>query len=225
MENIGFQFELGEADDDTHDILWEWNQKHPECWIFDPQVNHREPHKQHKEGQRAWKRDEYLRMVGFRNSLLERAVSRRTKFDYYFSLDSDVILENPKTIETLISHKKDVVAPLMFMTPTDEKFPNAMDWATAGNRWVGRRIKNLGPGLIKVDIPMAAIMMSMDVVKNVRYVWNAQGEDIGFASELHKKGFESFLDTNIYTPHIMHRYQLEDYLANGDRRSKNFNSQ
>jgi hypothetical protein len=217
LKDIGFQFELGQQDDATHNILWEWNQKHPECWLFDPQINYRETHFVHLEGQRAWRRDEYLRMVSFRNNLLEKAASRSKKYDYYLSLDSDIILENPKTLETLVSHNKDIVSPFMFMTPFGREYPNAMDWASTKERYVGRR-KEVGQGLQRADVVMAAVMMSPEVVKNVRYIWHPQGEDLGFASELHKQGYESYIDFDLYVPHIMHQGQLNSYLKNGDDR-------
>ena len=217
LSDIGFQFELGHPDGATHDILWEWQQSHTECWLFDAQINEAEPHKTHEEGKRSWKVEEFLRMVTFRNNLLERAAVRLDKFDYYFSLDSDVILEDPRTIEKLVSYKKDVVSPYMFMTPHDVDYPNGMNWAITGSDWVGKRIR-LETGLVEVDVPMAAILMSKKVVESVRYEWHPQGEDIGFAKNLYKQGFDSFIDFDTYAPHIMHRAQLKDFLANGDSR-------
>lgn len=218
LEDIGFQFELGSDDDETHEILWEWQSQHPQCFLFDAQINVAEKHNQHLEGQRAWKRDEYLRMVVFRNNLLERACTKIDMFDRYFSLDSDVLLEDPKTLEVLSNHDKDVVTPLMYMTPNDTQYPNAMNWySKPPGRFVAKRTK-LVDGLTKIDVPMAAVMMKPEVVQNVRYVWHAQGEDIGFATQLYEAGYESFIDTNIYTPHVMHRVQMPDYLKNGDLR-------
>ena len=221
LENLGFQFELGPKDDRTHDLLWDWHTKHPELLLFDGQINMLENHRTHEEGKRAWQQDEYLRMVSFRNSLIERAVERMDDFDYYFSLDSDVLLTNPITIERLASHGKDVVSPLMYMTPHDNKYPNAMDWASTGDRYIGKRIELQKGGLQQVDVPMAAIMMSPDVVKKTRYIWHPQGEDLGFASNLHKNKFKAYLDLDLYVPHVMHRYHMEDYLLRGDHRHKN----
>ena len=220
LANIGFQFLLGEDDSSTHDVLWDWQSAHPECFLFDAQIDISSPHQTHEEGIRAWHKEEYLRMVSFRNDLLERASERIDSFDFYFSLDSDVLLERPDTLSVLSGHKKDVVSPLMFMKPTDELFPNSMDWDIlpgTGDQSKARR-NNVSTGLVKIDVPMAAVMMSPDVVAKTRYSWHPQGEDIGFAGNLYLNGFDSYIDYDLYTPHIMHRYQLADYLANGDPR-------
>lgn len=251
LSNIGFQFQLGPDDDATHDMLWEWHEAHPECFCFDGQIDLSNHHATHAEGIRGWAQDEYLRMVSFRNDLLDRAVEKMELFDYYMSLDSDVLLYNPDTLETLASYNTDVVCPLMYMTPPaldellpdemrlfkDEEYPNAMFWlyrpvesnplAGAGRR-VTRRIdtgqelpqsqREIKTGLEQIDVPMAAIMMSPDVVSKVRYIWHSQGEDIGFATQLYLNGFKSYLDHDLHAAHIMHKWQLAHYLENGDRR-------
>lgn len=217
LSDIGFQFELGTDDSETHDILWEWQQAHPECFAFDARINAAENHAHHQEGQRSWRRDEYLRMVTFRNNLLERARTKLNQFDRYFSLDSDVLLKEPNTLEVLANHDKDVVSPLMYMTSDSTKFPNSMDWRSLGSSFVAKR-NDLGHGLVKIDVPMAAIMMKPEVVDKTNYIWHAQGEDIGFATQLYENNFESYIDYDLYCPHIMHRSQLQDYLKNGDNR-------
>lgn len=220
LKNIGFQFELGPDDEETHNILWDWHQKNPEVFLFDAQVNSGEKHFHHIEGQRAWKRDEYLRMVSFRNNLLEKACERINKFDRYFSLDSDILLSNPNTLEILANHNKDVVSPLMYMTPTGTDYPNSMDWSHNTSKPFSAKRNKLGKGLTKINVPMAAVMMKPKVVKNTRYIWHPQGEDIGFATQLHINGYSSYIDYDIYTPHIMHRSNLIDYMKNGDSRGR-----
>lgn len=222
LTNIGFQFELGPDDDDTHEILWEWQSQHPECFLFDAQINAAEKHSHHLEGQRAWKREEYLKMVTFRNNLLERAAQRLDSFDRYFSLDSDVLLADPQTLEKLSGFDVDVISPLMYMTfknneDYDTRFPNSMNWHSTGTKFLARR-NTVTSGLQKLDVPMAAVMMKPDVVDKIRYRWHPQGEDIGFATELFDNQISSYIDYDVYTPHIMHRAQLADYIKNGDPR-------
>ncbi len=250
LRNIGFQFEFGPDDDATQDLLWEFHEAHPECFIFDGQIDITNLHATHEEGVRSWAQDEYLRMVSFRNNLLDRAQQKLDSFDYYFSLDSDVLIYNPDTLETLAAHNKDVISPLMYMTPPaldeslpdevklvkDEEYPNAMDWLyepSPTNGGSGRRTprrinpnditipysqREMKTGLHKVAVPMAAIMMSPEVVNTVKYVWHPQGEDIGFATQLHKHKYDAYLDFDLDVAHIMHRWQLNHYLAEGDRR-------
>jgi len=223
LSDIGFQFELGPDDDDTHEILWEWQSQHPECWCFDARINAAEKHSHHLEGQRAWKREEYLKMVTFRNNLLERATQKLEQFDRYFSLDSDVLLDDPLTLEKLAACDVDVVSPLMYMTyknneDYDRRFPNSMNWHSTGAKFLARR-NQVTEGTQRIDVPMAAVMMKPNVVEKVRYIWHPQGEDIGFAVGLYDQGIESYINYNVYTPHIMHRAQLVDYIKNGDPRA------
>jgi hypothetical protein len=213
LSNIGFQFELGPDDEKTHDVLWEWYDCHTEVISFDGQIDKSTNHKHHLEGQRYWRKEEYLKMVHFRNNLLERAIDRVPAFDYYLSLDSDILLVDPSSISKLISRDKDLVSPLCYMTPHDSKYPNGMNW----DGDVGKRVI-MKEELQPVDIPMAATLMKASVIKQCRYRWHAQGEDIGFAVSLKANGYKSFIDCDIYAPHIMHRAHLESYLENGDSR-------
>jgi hypothetical protein len=34
LSNLGFVFELGPDDDETHQMLWDWHEKHPEFLCF-----------------------------------------------------------------------------------------------------------------------------------------------------------------------------------------------
>src|SRR5690606_4324621 len=94
LDHVGFIFELGPDDDETHDILWQFHMDHPELIVFDGQIDDIRVHKNHEEGKRRWGAERYSAMVHFRNSLLERATALQEQFDFYFSLDSDLLLES-----------------------------------------------------------------------------------------------------------------------------------
>jgi hypothetical protein len=213
LSNIGFQFELGPDDEKTHDVLWEWHDANPEVFSFDGQIDMSTDHKHHLEGQRFWRKEEYLKMVHLRNNLLERAVSKVPVFDYYLSLDSDILLVDPSSISKLIARDKDLVSPLCYMTPHNSKYPNGMNW----NGEVGKRVV-IEEKLQPIDIPMGVTLMKTSVIEKCRYRWHAQGEDIGFAVSLKANDFKSFIDSEIYAPHIMHHAHLKEYLENGDSR-------
>jgi hypothetical protein len=95
-----------------------------------------------------------------------------------------------------------------------------MYWGSTKEAYVGKRME-VQTGLQKADVVMAAVMMSPEIVRNVRYIWHPQGEDLGFASELHKQGYESYIDFDLYAPHIMNQSQLSCYLEKGDARVQN----
>jgi hypothetical protein len=215
-ENIGFMFELGPDDNLTHEILWEWQAYAPQYKYFDAQIYMKIAHEAHPDGKRHWSAQKYYNMVTLRNNLLERATNLSDQFDYYFSLDSDIFLEDPDTILKLVNHAetgKDVLSPLMYMTPYDTNYPSAMTWE---NRPGGHAIRSLSKNEIgtvfKVDIVMAAVFMSRDVYTKTRYQWHRQGEDLGFATHLAELGFDSFAAWDIYCPHIMHKNMLAGYM-------------
>lgn len=220
LSNIGFLFELGPDDDETHDILWNWHLNHPEVICFDAQIDDTRPHNEHKEGTRHWTRARYFNMVQFRNSLLERATAMADKFDYYFSLDTDLFLEDPQTLNTLVDDiqkdEVDVVSPLAYMTPKQRSHPSIMYWHNKPGGQAARRHDLFQKdSLYKVDIVMAAVFMSKPVFTRARYCWHKFGEDLGFATDLASYGFNSYTDTRIYLPHIMNRKMLEEYLDTG----------
>jgi len=218
-ENLGFMFELGDDDEATHDILWDWQCSHPQYHIFDGQIDQRLYHEAHPDGTRQWHSERYETMATLRNSLLERASQMTDRYDYYFSLDSDILLEDPQTLNKLVAHAEaisdaDVLSPLMYMTPFDTDYPSAMTWVDHPG---GRAIRDLGEYKIgevfKADIVMAAVFMKQHVVERVRYRWHPQGEDLGFAAELARMNMSSYCVWDVYCPHIMHSFMLSDYLS------------
>lgn len=220
--NLGFIFELGPDDDETHDLLWDWHCAHPEFILFDGQINGTRRHTSHEDGTRTWTHSKYENMVIFRNSLLERATAHADKFDYLFSLDSDLILEDPSTISKLVEDCEQnpeigVVSPLSYMTPRDRGYPSIMYWdKQPGGRAFRKHDRFKANELYEVDIVMAAVFMTKPVFTQTRYYWHKQGEDLGFATDLARLGFRSFTDTRIYVPHMMHRADLTQYLETGE---------
>lgn len=220
LDHLGFMFELGPDDPETHNILLEWGDKHPEFFMFEGQIEITKRHFQHAEGERAWNLSRYENMAIFRNSLLTRATEKQDQFDIYFSLDSDLLLEDPNTIlrlvETLVQNDLDTLSPLCFMTPTSRSFPNCMYWESAPGGMAKRDLSKFKEdSLQECDIIMAAVMMSKRVFTKAKYYVHPLGEDIGFATDLARHGFKSYLDSRIYVPHMLHRYMLDNYLKTG----------
>lgn len=218
MGNLGFQFEAGPDDEPTIRSLMDFYNRHPEVRCFDIVINNNETHSSHIEGQRNWHRERYATMANFRNNLLERAVCKSP--DRMFSLDTDILLEDPTTISKLYELTKtyDAVSPLCYMTPVDIEFPNVMTW---GENAHGYRKTDYPIGeLFEADVIMAAVMMSKPVYTNARYQYHNQGEDLGWSLSCQSNGFKLFNLSSIYAPHIMSRSMLVHYKQNGDLRKK-----
>jgi hypothetical protein len=220
LEDIGFVFELGYFDDETHDKLFDWHARHPEVQVFDASVDDDVLHHHHPEGHRSWSHDKYRMMVKFRNSLLQKV--RCHSPEKYFSLDSDILLENKNTIQILFDlcdrEDIDAVCPLMYMTPRDQDYPSVMTWTGEGFR--ARRVpeKYRIGSLFQADIIMAAKMMSKPVYDNVGYDFHSQGEDLGWSLQCKQLNYKLWCSSDIYAPHIMSRQMLSEYLINGDNR-------
>lgn len=219
-ENLGFIFEFGQNDKETQDILWAWHSEHPEISVFDGNITKGVTHKEHREGTRMWNPMRYYHMVYMRNSLLDRATAMSDQFDYYFSLDSDIILSDTETIDKLISKSEDnpgkVISPLTQMMPKSEKNPNGtaypsiMSWKYDPGGIAYRRDDYPIGTSFDADIVMAAVFMPKEIFTQVRYIQHKQGEDLGFAAMLSKYNFGSIAASDINADHIMHRYMLNN---------------
>lgn len=222
LEDLGFIFELGPDDEETHNVLWEWQAAHPSVSAFDGLIREDINHETHMENGRHWKGYQYWRMVDLRNSLLDRAIALQP--ERFFSLDSDILLENPSTLEELYNRTatNDAVSPLTYMDPRSIKHPSVMSWIGG---WRAKRLLDNYPigTMFKADIIMAAVMMSKPVYETVRYRWHKQGEDLGWSADARVNKFDLWCASDIYGAHIMHEKDLDPYLRNGDSRSTNKN--
>lgn len=221
LSDVGFVFAAAENDTSTIDILNKWKSFNNQIELFDIFYPQNVNHFSHEDGTRHWTISKYENMVNLRNQLLSRVRSYQP--DYFFSLDSDIIIKNPSTIELLVAHIKDgadAVNPLMFMTPAGSMFPSVMTWESEPG---GKAHRNFGYPLgtyFKADVIMAAKMMSKDVYNNVSYEIHAQGEDLGWSSNCAKQGFNLYCASYIYAIHVMHKRMLQDVIQNGDPREE-----
>lgn len=219
LNQIGFIFETASDDKGTKDLLFDWHAKHPQVWHFDARDNTDAEHvAHHVSGVRKWQPTRYQSMVILRNSLLAKA--RALDPDFYLSLDTDVLFENPSTITELIKTTEyaDAVSPLMYMTPMTANFPNVMSWvdgrpikARRGTYPIGERFQ--------ADVIMAAKLMTPKVFHNVDYQIHRQGEDLGWSANCFNANYKLYCASDIYTPHIMSEEMLETYLKEGDSRA------
>lgn len=220
LQDIGFVFQLSTGDDETLAYLMEWHEKHPDVSTFNILIDEKHNAREHPEGQRIWSGERYRAMVDYRNNLLDMAIALQP--DRYFSLDTDILLADPETINKLVALTEEVpaAAPLMYMTPDSFSYPSVMSWSGKPGTKVHRKLKYPIGETFKADVIMAAKMMSKEVYSQTRYVWHSQGEDIGWSYDCHSKGFDLYSMSGTYCPHIMSRAMLKRYLVSGDRRAK-----
>jgi hypothetical protein len=221
MSKIGFVFEVSSDDQETISMLHQYRQKNQKSPIFELNVRDDIAHHEHQENSRMWTISKYENMVSMRNSLLKTV--REISPNYYYSLDSDVLITNPSTINSLISHIQsgaDAVNTLMFMTPIGTMYPSVMNWMEENPEKGYRKTEYPYGGYFKSDIIMAAKMMSRSTYQDLDYKVHPQGEDLGWSLEAKHKNKNLYCASYIYTPHIMNRGMLAAFLSSGDDRSK-----
>lgn len=219
LKDIGFVFVATTKDTQTINQLQQWRSFHPEVEVFDIVLADNLNHFSHAEGQRSWTISKYENMVNLRNILLTQV--RKYQPDYFFSLDSDILISHPSTIELLIAHIKsgaDAVSPLMFMTPFGVQFPSVMKWVDKPGGQAHRNHEFPLGSYFEADVIMAAKMMSKEVYNNVDYIIHQQGEDLGWSGECAKKGYKLYSASYIYAIHVMSRQMLEAVKQAGDPR-------
>ena len=221
LSDIGFVFVASKDDEATISHLQRWKEHHPEVKVFDILYPENVNHFSHKEGTRQWTLSKYENMVNLRNVLLEKV--REYNPDYFFSLDSDILIKNPSTIELLIAHIKDgadAVNTLMYMTPVGTSYPSVMKWNENAGGKAHRDINFPLGTYFKADVIMAAKMMSREVYQNINYRIHTQGEDLGFSADCAEKGFDLYCASYIYSPHVMSRAMLKEIIQKGDPREE-----
>ena len=220
---VGFIFETSSDDTSTIAILETWRKIQKQIPHFEVIIRDDIPHFEHIENGRQWTLSKYENMANLRNKLLQKV--REIEPDYYFSLDSDILLENSNTIELLIAHVNagaDAVSPLMFMTPFGDMYPSVMTWRNDGTDKAMRHEAYPIGEYFQSDVIMAAKMMSKDVYKNVDYRLHEQGEDVGWSWDATQMGFKLYSASYLYAPHIMSKEYYDHYLQYGDNRHENY---
>ncbi len=219
FSSTAFVFEISSNDAQTIEMLIKYRNARPDIPEFILDIKEDVFHFDHQEGTRTWSISKYQNMVNLRNSLLSKV--RELNPNYFFSLDSDILLTNQNTIQLLIAHVNsgaDAVSPLMFMTPIDTMYPSVMNWIDEPGGQAFRKEKYSFGEYFQSDVIMAAKMMSKDVYSNVNYSLHSQGEDLGWCGNAAKLGYKLYSASYIYAPHIMHKQMLQHFLENGDPR-------
>lgn len=223
FSKTAFVFEASPDDEKTIEMLVKYRNARPDIPEFILDIKQDTPHFSHDEGTRTWSISKYQNMVNLRNSLLSKV--RDINPNYFFSLDSDILLTNQNTIQLLIAHVNsgaDAVSPLMFMTPTNTMYPSVMNWIKEPGGQAYRKEQYPLGEYFQSDVIMAAKMMSRDVYKNVDYSLHTQGEDLGWSGNAAKMGYKLYSASYLYAPHIMHKRMMQDFISNGDSRGNFF---
>lgn len=147
----------------------------------------------------------YSYMAGLRNWLSNAAF--RAGADYFFSLDSDIILPKGalQKLLTFAESHPGVVAPAVNMVSGI----GAPVWNTM--QWLSRDFPNRGertppPKKGPVDIIMAAMLLDRNAMELCRWEGHGQGEDIGFSLSAYENMVPLWWMPDIKCTHMMRKF-------------------
>lgn len=228
LSELGFVFVVSSHDKDTLNALFRFQAENPGLAHFDVVYEDGVTHEKHREDteamyHRTWSQETSLRrMVLLRNTLL--GAVRDIQPELFFSLDSDILLEDPATISKLAQIVRDnprsAVSPLAYMSHT-RLHPSFMIHKPLiqSDKKVFVRLRDWPrDSIFEVDVIMAAKMMSPDAY-NTPYAYHKQGEDIGWSMACTERDITLYLDSRTYSCHLLSRKMLDLYLAFGDGRA------
>jgi hypothetical protein len=156
------------------------------------------------EGHVWGKMETFAYMADMRNELVQWA--KDLEADYFFSLDSDIILEEgtlSKMLKFAETHPG-VVSPAVNMTQGGSLAWNTMDW-------VDRRFPNLPDRKIHMpktgqrDVVMAAMLLDRSAME-CKWAAHKAGEDIGFAIDAWHKQVPLWWIAELRCTHLMRRF-------------------
>lgn len=159
-------------------------------------------------------------LASLRNRALAEAETRLAA-DLYLSLDSDIMLEDPRTIEHLAElvcdQGFDIASPATFFHPaaSDPQVDadlfwayNAAWWAPGGRlddpqrAWLRPEPDHIDWGqAIEIQIPMG-VWLGNAKVFSCQYRWHESGEDLGFAQDIDEHGLRVIWDTSLRAKHV-----------------------
>lgn len=160
--------------------------------------------------QHLWAPHAYRYMAGARNKLMAFAVE--DGFDYFFSVDSDIVARDRLSILRLIAHLEEngggIAAPRVNLGQGNETAWNWMSWTSKDGHWTADRCKpkygDAPPPEGDADVVMAALLFDR---RGLEAVWHDhwQGEDIGLCRDAEEKGIPRFWLPSIPFLHFMQK--------------------
>ena len=143
--------------------------------------------------------DKFAYMSRLRNRLVELAIERDV--DYFFSLDSDIVLP-PYGLSKLLWYSRThpgVVSPSVNMVVGGLSW-NVMRWANPS--YPGLVDRNSIPLEGKADVIMAAMLLDRSALE-CRWETHMAGEDIGFCLDAEDRGIARWWYPDVRCQHLM----------------------
>ncbi len=149
------------------------------------------------------------RIIDSRNILRQKVLDK--KYDYFFSLEQDVI--PPKdVIQRLLSHDKKITSGVYFTYQTDKGVsvgltPVLRKKADKDGLVIMSKEEVIQPMLIEVGAcGLGGVLIHKDVLEKIKFRFSKEYEgfdDIWFAYDSFNNGFKIFADTSIKCKHLI----------------------
>ena len=177
------------------------------------------------ENDHLWTEDNFNKMSDLRNMTICYMLGRGYEYAYWFSVDTDLVL-NPHTLEYLIAADKDIVSEIFWTMSRSGLWCNAWMWDQYGmdpehmEQWKQ-------PGLYQVGMTGALTLVKRRVfeagvgyarIPNIRHAM--QGEDRHFCIRAACAGFEMWLDTNAPATHLYSEEIYGEYIRKKQGRER-----
>jgi hypothetical protein len=154
-----------------------------------------------------WTGENLKDVAKMKNALLRYTLEK--KYDYFFLVDSDLILL-PQTLQTLLSHKQEIVAEVFWTqwTPEADEQPNAWMFDFYSFTYDRQYEQFRNKGLHLVGMSGACILIKSEVIRagvNYSPIYNVSHslwEDRAFCIRAAVHGYKIYLDTTCPPEHL-----------------------
>ena len=152
----------------------------------------------------------YERLAELRNYVLSKIDT-----EYFFSVDSDIIV-NPNVLIELLKADKDIIAATINNDKILRPYATHPEIRTnlLINEMYGENKSKITHymdfplnEIIEVDYTGAVYLMTKKVASEVKYEFDKQGEDIPFCRNARNLGYKIYAHTGLWQNHIMCEYQ------------------
>lgn len=146
------------------------------------------------------------RIIASRNQIRQYALDNG--FDYFLSLEQDVILKNADAVQRMVAHGKDIIVGVVI----GEQLVNGV-WAPAPMLYVDSKVDSekmwfldpaeiAKPQLIEVRATaLGCVLMGRAVLEKIKFHYAGGFDDMMFSLDARAAGFKIFCDTTICTEH------------------------
>ena len=160
----------------------------------------------------VWTTQNTMKVGQLRNITIDYAI--RNGFDYWLSVDTDLVL-HPMTLTQLLQSDKDIVSEIFWSYDK-----NGYQWCNAWmyDRYSGVKPEWHNPGLYQVGMTGALTLVKRSVLTagvNYSFVPNLTmwGEDRHFCIRAAVHGFELWIDTHYPATHLYTESEYQKYMS------------